>query len=203
MNRSLKILALTLPVALCLADPDSVVAGSADGAHTGLTSKKEVDYTLDSPAGVAHLIVRPDTESLLFRIDAASNKPVAIATQAELIGSLLKQFLQENDHPSHLFVVFRDTSELFERIGDSAVRSTDWNGHTGRPRKGTVSSFIVQEINSNHLAHEFEDSFKAVGYVLRAKSAEQVIIGTAGPNRTTAAPVSGVFGFVAEKESAK
>lgn len=199
----LRILTFALLIAFYIADLDRPLAGAADGPPTSITGTNKSDYTLDSPIGVAHLIARLNTDSILFRIDNALSNETDIGTQATLIGGLLKRFLHDHDHPPRLFVVFRDTSELWKRVRDTAVRSANWDAHSGRPRSGSVSAFIVQQINTNHLAHEFEDSFRAIGYTLKAKSVEQVVMEKAGPSRAAVVPVSGVFGFVAEEEASK
>jgi hypothetical protein len=159
-----------------------------------------VVYTAQSPVGTARLVARPQAPSLLFRIDRTTPGEIGLDEQAQLLQPLLGRYLAGYHYPQRLFVVFRDTTDLFARIAQSARRSPGWNAKAGRPRRATVSAFIVQEINTRHLAGEFERCFAAFGYALKAGSAEQVLLGASGGDTV---PVSASLDFVAEKEPRK
>ena len=202
MEKRLRLFGLMLLVVAFAGAPTRAAPDIVRSAPTGSQSR-EIDYSHESWIGIAHLIARPDTASLLFRVDGTRDKDLPIGVQAELIRPLLGQYVREHDHPRRLFVVFRDTSDIFQRIQDTSIKSIGWDANAGRPREGTVSAFVVHQVNIYRLARELQDSFAAFGYALEAKSAEQIIVNRANPGRVGTVPVSGVIGFIAVKETPK
>ncbi len=196
MKRSAIVMASAV-LALCLGGNGTVAGDKPNDAQS--KPPKEIDYAVESSIGVAHLTVRPATASVLFWIDDTPGKVVPIAIQATLAGSLLGKFVSEHGTPARLFVVFKDTAELFKRLGEAALEAAEWNAMTGQPRNRTVSRFVVDEINAEHLTRELDDSFASAGYELKAESAEEIIVGSLRGGNATAVPISGVVGFIATR----
>jgi hypothetical protein len=172
-------------------------------ARAETAEPKELHYTAESELGLARLTIRPATASLLLSIDTAPGRRASIDMQAALLTTLLCKFLSEHNAPSRLFIVFKDTSELFQRIGGAALEGSGWDSARGQPRSGSVGKFIVDEINTRHLAAEIEKSLASARYELKAKSAEEIIVGPLGDGRNASVPLSGVVGFTATRLRAK
>lgn len=174
------------------------------GAARAQTAEpKELQYTAESSLGPARLTIRPATASLLLSIDTAPGGRASIDIQAALLTTLLCKFLSEHSAPSRLFIAFKDTSELFQRIGGAALEGSEWDPAKGQPRSGTVGKFIVDEINTRHLAAEIEKGVASAGYELKAKSAEEIIVGPMGDGKSASVPLSGVVGFTATRLRSK
>jgi hypothetical protein len=172
-------------------------------ARTGAADSREFDYSAESALGLARLTIRPATASLLFRIETAPGRIASMDVQAASLTTLLRRFLSEHSAPPRVFIVFKDTSELFQRIGRAALEGSEWNPATGQPRSGTVGGFIVDEINTRHLAGEIEKALASAGYALKAKSAEQIIVGPLGDGKSACVPLSGAVSFTATRLQTK
>ncbi len=180
--------------ALFVAAPLHVVAGPPPPGA-------EVVYTQQDTVGTGRLVVRPTTRSLLFAIDHPSDTTLSLDEQATLLMPLLRRLQAEYPGRPYWFVVFRDDAGLFDRIQTAAAADPNWDSRLGRPRRGTVADFVVQSINRRQLAHEFAGCFAAVGFTLRAKSVEQLLVQRRADDGVAALPASGVIGFIAQKET--
>ena len=164
-------------------------------------SSGEQTYVQQDRAVVGRLTVRPGSRSILFRIDSPGSALSSLDAQAGLLLPLLRRLQTEHPHVSDWFVVFRDSAPLFERIQSAAAADPGWDARAGRARQGASGRYIVQLINAKNLAREFVECFADIGYALRAKSVEQLLIERRPEAGGEVLPVSGVIGFVAERSA--
>jgi len=158
------------------AGPDDVrVQRFADPPADRIGLRGEERYSVTDGGVTARLSYVPSSLALTLRVEDHP-EPTRLAEQAALLAPLLARFLLDHPDTRHVTLMLTDHAEIVARLAGVLAACADWDGATGRPRRGPLGPMLVDTLNRHDLAAEIAKPFADRGFRLAAQGASLVTV---------------------------